>query len=80
MVDLSRTPTPRECNSLLKRGQRDALEARKHVGEVFRSPYADEVGRAYESGCEEVCVDYEQEIVGCEGRQTAAKDSLESAT
>lgn len=79
MVDLSRTPTPRECNSLFKRGQRDALEARGHVDGAFRTPHADEVGRAYESCCEEARIDYEREVVGYEGCQMAAIDSLESA-
>ena len=79
MVDLTRNPTARECNELLRRGRRDALSICDCETGEHRTPYADEVARAYESACKFIHAEYERSIIQFGNEHEAAMNEARFA-
>jgi len=79
MVDLTRNPTPRECDYLRKRGQRDAQRFSKSDTAEFRSPHADEVDKACKAACGRVRAEYEKRVAQCGNSHESACDGIQRA-
>ena len=73
MIDMTKPPTPRECNEVVRRAVREA--SRAAPGGSFRPAFVHDVASSREAARAQAAARCEQEVTRCNGQLAAAQDA-----